>query len=192
MAAKYARTCDICQTHKAPAGKMHATHVDQQWQMISTDLIGPLPRSAAGHTWLLVMQDRLTKWIKLRPLKKATGKPVTEAVRTQICILHGCPDVIVTDSGQQFTSNELREFLSALHIKYRPTPTYTPQCNPVERANRVIKTMMEKNVTKNQKTWDKYLLELAFAYNTAQHESTGHTPAHLNLGRKLKSPESVA
>ena len=52
--------------------------------------------------------------------------------------------------------------------------------------------MMAQNVTKNQKTWDKYLLELAFAYNTAQHESTGHTPSYLNLGRELKSPGSVA
>ena len=138
------------------------------------------------------MQDRVTKWIELRPLKKATGKAVTEAVRTQICLRHGCPEIIVTDIRRQFTSNEFREFLSALHIKYRPTPTYTPQCNPVERANRVIKTMMTQNVTRNQKTWDKYLPELAFAYITAQHESTGHTPAYLNFGRELKSPGSVA
>ena len=51
---------------------------------------------------------------------------------------------------------------------------------------------MAQNVTRNQKTWEKYLPELAFAYNTAQHESTGHTPAYLNFGKKLKSPGSVA
>ena len=33
---------------------------------------------------------------------------------------------------------------------------------------------------------------MGFAYNTAQHESTGHTPAYLNFGRELKSPGSVA
>ena len=52
--------------------------------------------------------------------------------------------------------------------------------------------MMAQNVTKNQKTWDKYLPELAFAYNPAQHESTGHTPAYLNFGRELNSRGSVA
>ena len=102
MSAKYVRTCFTCQKHKAQqqatAGKMHATHVDQPWQMISTDLIGPLPRSTAGHTWPLVIQDRFTKWIELHPPKKAIGKAVTEAVRTQICLRHGCPDVIVTDN----------------------------------------------------------------------------------------------
>ena len=148
---------------------MHATHVDQPWQMTSTGSIGPLPRSTVGHTWLLVMQDRFTKWIELRPLKKATVKAAIEAVNNQIYLRHGCPDVIVTDDGCQFISNEFRGFLSALHIKCRLTPPYTLQFNLVERANRVIKTMMAQNVTKNQTTWDKYIPELAFAYDTAQH-----------------------
>ena len=51
--------------------------------------------------------------------------------------------------------------------------------------------MMARNVTKNQKTWDKYLPELEFANNTAQHESTEHAPAYLNFGRELKCPGSV-
>ena len=97
---------------------MHADHVDQSWQIISTDLIGLLPRTTAGHTWPLVMQNRFTKWIELRPLKKANGKATTEAIRTQIYLQHGCKYVIVTDNGCQFTSNEFREFLSALHIKH--------------------------------------------------------------------------
>ena len=70
MATKYVRTCDSCQRHKAqqqaPAGKMHATHVDQPWQMISTDLIGPLPRSTAGHTCVTSRakgEGRLDNWI---------------------------------------------------------------------------------------------------------------------------------
>ena len=52
--------------------------------------------------------------------------------------------------------------------------------------------MMAQNVTKNQKTWDKYQAELAFANKTAQHEATRQTPAHLNFDRELKSPGSVA
>nr|XP_012151029.1 PREDICTED: uncharacterized protein LOC105663874 isoform X2 [Megachile rotundata] len=33
-----------------------------------------------------------------------------------------------------------------------------------------------------------WLMELAFAYNTAQHDSTRYTPAYLNYGRKLRPP----
>ena len=194
MAAKYVRTCASCQKYtsreQAATGKMHATHVDQPWEMISTHLNGPLPRSTTGHTCLLVIQGRFTKWIELRPLKKATGKAVLEAGRVQICLRHGCPDVIVTDNGRQFTSNEFREFLSASNIRHRSSLPYTLKCNPLEKANWVIKTMIAQNVSKNHKTWGKYIRELAFAYNMAQHESNVHTSAYLNFGRELKSPRT--
>ena len=44
------------------------------------------------------------------------------------------------------------------------------------------------NISRNQKTWDRNVPELAFAYNSAQHGSTGHSPAYFNYGRELKSP----
>lgn len=40
----------------------------------------------------------------------------------------------------------------------------------------------------DQKTWDEKLPALQFAYNTANHEANGYTPAYLNLGRELESP----
>ena len=58
---------------------MHATIVTQPWEMVSVDLMGPKPRSDKGNTWLLVMQDRYTKWVELnkatsrRPSIKGTG-----------------------------------------------------------------------------------------------------------------------
>lgn len=70
------------------------------------------------------------------------------------------------------------------------TPAYTPQCNPVERTNRTIKTMISQYVDKDQRTWDERLPALQFAYNTAWHETTGYTLAYLNCGRELVSPVS--
>ena len=195
-AAKYVRGCLSCQKYKAQqqatAGKMRATNVERPWEMVSTDLIGPLPRSAAGHTWLLVTQDRCTKWVELHPLRKATGRAVAEVPKTQICLRYGSPKIVISDNGRKFTSREFQDLLSAMHIKNRPAPSYTPQCNPVERANRVIKTMIAQNNKENQKNWDKNRAELAFAYNTSQHETTAHTPAYLNFGREAVSPGSLA
>ncbi|XP_033230370.1 uncharacterized protein LOC117181612 [Belonocnema kinseyi] len=79
-----------------------------------------------------------------------------------------------------------------MHIKHRLTPPYTPQCNPLERANRVLKTMIAQNIKKSQKTWDLYLPELQFVFNTAPSTSTGFTPAYLNCGREFHVPESLA
>ncbi|KAL6253974.1 hypothetical protein P5V15_011457 [Pogonomyrmex californicus] len=41
---------------------------------MTLDLIGPLPRSLRGHTWVLNMQDRFTKWLEIRPLRRATAE----------------------------------------------------------------------------------------------------------------------
>ncbi|KAL6418355.1 hypothetical protein ACFW04_012190 [Cataglyphis niger] len=58
--AAYVRTCLTCQAHKVaqeqPAGKLHATDIQKPWEQVTTDLVGPLPRSRQGHTWLFVMQ----------------------------------------------------------------------------------------------------------------------------------------
>ena len=191
-AAKYVRGCLSCKKYKAQqqatAGKMRATNVERPWEIISTDLIGPSPRSTDGHTWLLVTQDRCTKWVELHPLRKATGRAVAEVLRTQICLRYGCPKIIISDNGRQFTNREFQDLLSTLHIKSRTAPSYTPQCNPVERANRIIKTMIAQNTKKNQKIWDKNLTELAFAYNTSQHETTGHTRYSRPPRRSRKIP----
>ena len=84
--ASHVRNCT--QKHKtsqqSPPGTMHATTVTQPWEMVSVDLMGPKPRSDRGNTWLLVMQDRYTKWFELRALSKATSAAVSKALKEQV------------------------------------------------------------------------------------------------------------
>ena len=126
MGTQHVRNCDSCQKFKAqqqvPAGAMQATNVETPWEMVSIDLVGPLVRSNTGNTWLLVMQDRFTKWIKLTPLKKATSQAINTGVKDQICLRHGCPATIVSDNGRQFIGKELKTFLQEMHIAHRLTP----------------------------------------------------------------------
>lgn len=66
------------------------------------------------------------------------------------------------------------------------TPTYSPQCYPVERTNRVLKTMISSYLrNRSHRYWDDFLSEIQFAYNTSVHEGTGFSPDQLNFGRKL-------
>lgn len=59
--ARYVWNCENCQAYKVeqtePLGTMHATAVNRPWQQVTMDLVGPLPRSNRGYTWLLNMQD---------------------------------------------------------------------------------------------------------------------------------------
>jgi len=118
---KYVRECANCLTHKAsqerPAGLLHATPVETPWEQVSIDLIGPLPCSANKHAWLLVMQDRFTKWIELIPLRRATTPAIIQRLTTQIIFRHECPDTIVSDNGRQFVAKTMIQTLASFGIK---------------------------------------------------------------------------
>ncbi|XP_011860395.1 PREDICTED: uncharacterized protein K02A2.6-like, partial [Vollenhovia emeryi] len=132
-----------------------------------------------------------TKWVTVKPLRQATATAVTKVVRENVILQHGCPKRIITDNGRQFESKELRGLLERAGIQHRKTPPYSPQCNPVERANRTLKTMIAQYIEKDDRRWDQKLPELVFAMNTAVQESTGFTPARLTYGRELTAPETL-
>ncbi|KYN05101.1 Uncharacterized protein K02A2.6 [Cyphomyrmex costatus] len=166
---------------------LHATATQRPWQHVTVDLMGPLPRSKKGHTWLFNIQDRFSKW-ELRSLRRATATAVTQAIAEDVILRHGCPEIVISDNGTQFRSAQLEKFLTSHAIRHMYTPAHTPQCNLVERTNRSIKTMIAQYVDLNYRNWDECILELRFAYYSAHHDATGYTPAYLNLGRELLSP----
>ncbi|XP_022202082.2 uncharacterized protein LOC111058817 [Nilaparvata lugens] len=51
--------------------------------------------------------------------------------------------------------------------------------------------MISMYIRDDQRMWDQYLMELQYAYNTATHDSTGYTPAMLNLGHSLRTPSTM-
>ncbi|XP_077277434.1 uncharacterized protein LOC143905733 [Temnothorax americanus] len=85
----------------------------------------------------------------------------------------------------------MKGFADENGITHVTVPPYHPQANPVERVNRVLKTMIVAFVEKDHREWDKHLLRLRFAYNTASHSSLGTSPAFLNFGRELLPPDAL-
>ena len=98
------------------------------------------------------------------------------------------PDILVSDNGTQFNSAVLTARLQKAGIEHRNAPVYAPHCNPVERTNRTIKTMISQYVEKDHRDWDENIPAIQFAYNTAFHDATGYTPAFLNFGGELAIP----
>jgi hypothetical protein len=89
-AARHVHSCHVCQANKAlqqaPAGQMLATDVQEPWQMMSVDLVDPQPLSHRRNVWLLMMQNRLSKWVELAALRKATSANVVAKVRQHIIL----------------------------------------------------------------------------------------------------------
>lgn len=193
--SKYVRRCTVCQTFKVSQqtkpGQMHFTPVQLPWEIISSDFMGPFPRSPRGNTMLLVFQDKFSKWTELIPLHAATAPALITALRTHILARFGWPKTIITDNGKQYDSKLFKDLLRKYGIQQRFNAPYTPQTNPTERVNRTIKTMIAQYMKDNHRNWDENLPELMFAINTARQESTGFSPAFLNFGREPLLPTSL-
>ena len=129
-----------------------------------------------------VMQDKFTTGSNSSRYGKPPLQPSLGPSGRGWCFASGDPGTSSRDKGQQFISKEFTKMLQGYGIEHRkiPPPPVHPQCNPVERVNRVIKTMIAQLIDGSHRDWDKWLPEISFAYNSPRHDSTRYSPAYLN------------
>ena len=164
--------------------------VERPWCVVAADMI-ELPRNKNQYRYVLVMQDLFTRWLELKPLRKADGKAVARALEELIFFRWETPEYLLTDNGTEFVNQALMKTLDEYGIQYVTTPSYHPQANPVERSNRTLKTMIATFVDGYHRNWDAHLHEFRHAINTAMQSSLKTSPAFLNYGRHPSPVKSL-
>lgn len=173
---------------RPPAGLMlsQGPTATRPFEILSIDLVGPLPRSVSGFSYILSVQDIFSKFLLLFPLRNATGKKISEILEDQVILLYGAPQKIIMDNGVQFTGNVLHSLLEKYDITPYHIANYHPQSNPVERAHRVVKTALTAYVAENHRLWDRFLHKIACAIRSSCHETTKLTPNFVVFGREIQ------
>lgn len=191
--AKFVTSCDICLSRK------HSNHSTlgimgrpknccRPFQMLSVDLVGPLPVSRKQNTVLLVITCCFSKYCLLFPLRRATAEAIAKILEENVFLVHGVPSTILMDNGRQFISNTLKNLFKTYSIpNVFYTPLYTPQINTVERYNKTIITSVSSFIERDHRVWDTIVPKVQFALNSAVNEVTGFTPSFLVFGRELIS-----
>lgn len=187
---KYVSKCVICQKtkheRKPPAGLMVSrSNVKQPWELLSIDLVGPLPRSSRGFAYVLTVVDYFTKFSLLFPLRSATAKEVVKIFEEQVLLIFGVPKWVVCDNGVQFRGKEFKGLLQSFGAQPLYTAFYHPQANPAERTNQEIKRMLRAYISENHRTWDLHLPQIGCALRTASHEVTKMTPFFAVFARDM-------
>ena len=165
--------------------------IEQPFQRIAMDVVGPLPHTQRGNRFILTICDYATRY------PEAIALPSVEAPRVAKELVNlfshvGIPDEILTDQGTNFMSTMMEEIYRMLHIKRIRTTPYHPQTDGlVERFNGTLKGMLKKFVSRSQKDWDEYLPYLLFAYREVPQETTGFSPFELLYGRCVRGPLDV-
>ena len=158
-------------------------------QHVHTDLITNLPRSRRGNIHISVTVDALTGYIHATALPDRTATTVAESWINDIMLHFGCPEVVTTDNGVEYTNNLMRAVNALLQIRHHYTVPYNPQANgKVEKRNGTLMATLTQFANANQDDWDVYLPIAIWSYNTTINHATGYTPFRAVFGREARTP----
>lgn len=181
------KECEICKSCKTsnnmkrpPMGVQQIT--ERPFQRLYIDFMGPYPRTRDGNTYIFVCLDHFSKYVYLKPLRKATAGEVVKCLEREVFHVFGVPEFVHSDNGKQFVSVLFGEFLQKYGVRHIKTAFYSPQANASERVNRSILQIIRSYIGDDQKGWDLHLSEAAFALRSGVHSSIGMSPYYAVFG----------
>ena len=193
----YVRDCKLCVARKSPhvkpAGALQPIVTERPFEIVGTDLLGPLPITAQGNQYIQVVTDAFSKWTGAFAVPNAESKTLCDVLIKNVFTVHGVPEQILTDQGANFNSELARAIYEAFEVRKLSTTAYHPQCDgQTERFNHTLCDMLSSFVDRRTfNDWDEYLPSLCFSYNTSVHSSTGVAPFFVLHGRDARLPVDV-
>lgn len=147
------------------------------WQRIAADLF----QWQNGHH--LVIIDYFSCYIEVCSLQGNTSAKQIIARFKAVFARFGCPEVLVTDNGPQFSCHEFAQFAQDYDFKHvTSSPRYPRSNGEAERAVRTVKSLLMKE-------GDFHKALLAYRATPLAH---GNSPAQLLMGRRIRTPVPVS
>ena len=188
-------SCVTCQKAQPDARLQKHTYMSfpegYPWQRISIDFVGPLVTSSQGNQYILTVKDCFSRWIEAFPTNNMRARTVAELLVGEVFSRYGMPEVVHSDNGAQFTSEEMRAVYDELAIRPTTTPAYNPKSNPVERSHKDLGRLLRACTTEGPDEWESYLPHCLFALRVAKNRSTGLSPYEILFGRDCAIPLDI-
>lgn len=177
-------TCHECQMsrHVPPRAPVHHWEPSKDpWSRLHIDFAGPF-----CNKYFLIVVDSFSKWLEVRKVNSPSSFSTINVLR-ELFSTHGLPDVIVSDNGSCFTSEEFRDFLKANAIRQVLIPPYHPASNG--QAERMVQSFKEaiKRVISSGGTWNQRISSYLLRQHITPSSNTGFCPAELLIKRKPKT-----
>lgn len=177
--------CDRCQLHgpKYINEKAYSIPVTvKPFSQIGIDIKHVIP-SQAGHRYIIVAIDYLTKYVEVRALRNQTAAEIISFIYEEIITRHGCVKYIITDNGRPMVAEQMKLVCKNFGIKHKTISPYHSQSNGlVERFNRTLDSCLKKRSEEEKKNWNEYLPATAFAYRSIKQATTNQSPFFLLYG----------
>jgi hypothetical protein len=193
---QWIKSCPQCQAKKdgprVPIPIQPSIVVSAPFACLGVDVLGPLPATRRGFSYIIVFCDYLTRWVEAFPMRRNDEVTCAKILVEQIVCRYGAPRRLLSDRGKPFISRLAHEVYKLLDIHKLNTSAYHPQTNGVvERFNSTLAAMLAMYVSIDQRDWDKYIPYCVYAYNTSRHEINKFSPYYLLFGREPTLPVDV-
>jgi transposase InsO family protein len=198
-ASEIVRTCEGCRFYarktNLPAHTLQTIPVMWLFAVWGLDIVGPLRKVLEGYTHLLVVVDKFSKWVEVRPITNLRAEQAMTFF-TDIIYRFGVPNSIITDNGSQFTGRKFLEFCDKFHIRVDWDAVAHPQTNgQVERANGMIlqglKPRIFDRLNKSRRKWLQELPAVVWSLRTTPSRATRFTPFFLVYGVEAVLPTDL-
>ena len=98
----WCRTCLTCASRKTPVPKpkaaLQSVKVGSPMQLMAVDILGPLPESGEGNSYVLVVSEYFTKWMEALPMPNQEASTVaTKLTRCFVAFL--CQSICIPIKG---------------------------------------------------------------------------------------------
>ena len=190
------RWCKNCKVCESVNNKLNPQRAPLQQDLtfkkmdrIGIDIVGPVPTSENGNSYILVVCDYFSKFSEAYPLPDITAQTVADKLSTEWICRYGTPIFLHSDQGRNFESELFQELCKTWEIKKTRTARYKPNSNGlVEKQNRTLKKLLRSYVEENPQAWEDHLPFVTMAYRSTSHESTKCSPNLLMFGEEIRLP----
>src|SRR3954469_8210419 len=178
-----------------PSAELKTIPITWPFSVWGLDMVGPFKPARGGMTHILVMVDKFTKWIEVKPIKKCDGHTAVKFLK-DIILRYGYPYSIITDNGTNFAEGAFARFCREKHIRLGIASVAHPASNgQVERSNGLvlsgIKPRLVEPLQRSAGCWIEELPVVLWSLRTTPNRSTGYTPFFLVYGAEAVLPADI-
>ena len=166
--------CTFCQRHSRQhrAEPLRSTLLPERpWTRVGMDLC-----LHEGSSYLVVV-DYFSRWLEIVRLQELNSTHLVGKLKNMFSKF-GIPEVVVSDNGPQFQSAVFKQFAMDYGFDHVTSNPHYPQENGcAERAVQTAKRILSQE--------DVFLALMS--YRSTPLDTTGYSPAHLLMGRQLRT-----
>ena len=160
-------------------------------QVVAVDLIGPFVASSHNNKYVFTVIDHCSGWAEAYPIPDKRSETIEHFFHNRFVASHGCPEIIISDNGAEFTAKHWTAYLQKMDIKHiRCTPQHPQSNGKIERFNRTFKEMLAKAVNNSPGDWEDHVGSTLFSHHISVSDVTHYSPFYLLYGRQPRAPLS--